>query len=110
MGVFGVVERLVDHETFSSVWLGMWWGIQTVTTVGYGDIVPGNTAGMVVGSFLMLGGLALFAVVTGAITSAFVAQAQRSIGRAEDPIVQRLEELATKLDAIEAELARHGRG
>src|SRR6266550_1691666 len=74
--VFGIVERLVDPKTFDNVWLGMWWAIQTVTTVGYGDVVPGSTAGKVIGSFLMLGGLSLFAVVTGAITSAFVAQAQ----------------------------------
>jgi len=32
--VFGVVERLVDPGTFDNVWLGMWWAIQTVTTVG----------------------------------------------------------------------------
>ena len=71
--VFGVVERLVDPGTFPNVWLGMWWAIQTVTTVGYGDVVPGSTVGKVIAAFLMLGGLSLFAVVTGAITSAFVA-------------------------------------
>src|SRR5881392_1080393 len=41
--VFGVVERLVGPNTFDNVWLGMWWGVQTVTTVGYGDVVPGTT-------------------------------------------------------------------
>ena len=84
--VFGIVERLVDPSTFNNVWLGMWWAIQTVTTVGYGDVVPGSTAGKVIASFMMLGGLSLFAVVTGAITSAFVAQAQRQ--RAEDPVIR----------------------
>jgi voltage-gated potassium channel Kch len=43
--VFGVVERLIDPKTFHNVWLGMWWAIETVTTVGYGDIVPKQTAG-----------------------------------------------------------------
>src|SRR3954471_22506050 len=74
--VFGVVERLVDPKTFDTVWLGMWWAIQTVTTVGYGDVVPASTGGKVIAGFMMLGGLSLFAVVTGAITSTFVAQAQ----------------------------------
>ena len=82
--VFGIVERLVDPDTFDSVWLGMWWGVQTVTTVGYGDVVPENTAGKVIATILMFGGLSLFAVITGAITSSFVAQAQermRGVGR-----------------------------
>ncbi len=106
--VFGIVERLVDPDTFDSVWLGMWWAIQTVTTVGYGDIVPGSTAGKVIASFLMLGGLSLFAVVTGAITSAFVAQAQRRM--AGDPVIQRLDELTAQVKTLQADLARleHG--
>jgi voltage-gated potassium channel len=46
---FGVVERLVDPKTFHSIWLGMWWAVETVTTVGYGDIVPNQTAGKIIG-------------------------------------------------------------
>jgi voltage-gated potassium channel len=108
--VFGVVERLVDPGTFHTVWLAMWWAIQTVTTVGYGDVVPGSTAGKVIGSALMLGGLALFAVVTGAITSAFVAQRQRE-GQAagDDPVMSKLDEMSAELDAMKADLARLGR-
>jgi voltage-gated potassium channel len=104
--VFGVVERLVDPGTFDTVWLGMWWAIQTVTTVGYGDVVPGSTAGKVIASLLMLGGLSLFAVVTGAITSAFVAQRQREMAAKADPVAQRLDELTAKLDALQADVAR----
>jgi voltage-gated potassium channel len=104
--VFGVVERLVDPKTFDNVWLGMWWAIQTVTTVGYGDVVPESTAGKVIASFLMLGGLSLFAVVTGAITSAFVAQRQRDMMSDQDPVMLRLDELASGLDALKADIAR----
>jgi len=102
--VFGIVERLVDPDTFDNVWLGMWWAIQTVTTVGYGDVVPGSTAGKVIASFMMLGGLSLFAVVTGAITSAFVAQAQKQ--RAGDPVMQKLDELTDQLKTLQASVAR----
>ena len=102
--VFGIVERLVDPNTFDNVWLGMWWAIQTVTTVGYGDVVPGSTAGKVIAGFMMLGGLSLFAVVTGAITSAFVAQAQRQM--ASDPMIQKLAELTAELKALKADIAR----
>ena len=103
--VFGVVEWLVDPDTFDTVWLGMWWGVQTVTTVGYGDVVPGNVVGKVIASFLMFGGLSLFAVVTGAITSSFVAQAQQRLGH-EDPVVKRLDEMGAQLEAVRAELAQ----
>ncbi len=102
--IFGVAERLVDPKTFDNVWLAMWWALQTVTTVGYGDVVPASTAGKVIGSFLMLGGLSLYAVITGAITSAFVAQAQRRLGR--DPVIERLDEVTAQLNEVKAELAR----
>jgi voltage-gated potassium channel len=106
--VFGVVERLVDPKTFDNVWLGMWWAIQTVTTVGYGDVVPASTGGKVIASIMMLGGLSLFAVVTGAITSAFVAQAQGRMGGG-DPVIQKLEQVTAQLETMEAELARLNR-
>jgi voltage-gated potassium channel len=109
--VFGVIERLVDPDTFDNVWLGMWWAMQTVTTVGYGDVVPGSTAGKVIAAFMMLGGLSLLAVVTGVITSGFVAQAQaeRQADR-EDPMMVKLEQMAGRLDTIDAHLARLQRG
>ena len=36
----GALIRLVDHEEYSSVGRGMWWALQTVTTVGSGDVAP----------------------------------------------------------------------
>jgi len=107
--IFGVVERLVDPDTFNNIWLGMWWALQTVTTVGYGDVVPASTVGKVIASFLMLGGLSFFAVITGAITSAFVTQAQKRMRDqrdSEDPVIQKLNQMATDLDVVKSELAR----
>lgn len=105
--IFGVVEHLIDPDTFDTVWLAMWWAIQTVTTVGYGDVVPGGPAGKAIAAVLMLGGLSLYAVVTGVITSVFVARAQAD--READPrapLAQHLEEINGQLDAMRAELAR----
>jgi voltage-gated potassium channel len=107
--VFGILERLIDPNTFDNVWLGMWWALQTVTTVGYGDVVPESTAGKLIGSFLMLGGLSLIAVVTGAITSVFVAQAQARARRragTSDPVVDQLEKMTAELTEVKAELTR----
>jgi voltage-gated potassium channel Kch len=109
--VFGVVEHLVDRKTFGSVWLGMWWGVQTVTSVGYGDIVPGQTIGQVFASLLMLGGLSLLAVFIAAITSAFVTAAENERREAgDDPVMRQLAELRSQLDQVQAELARRQGG
>jgi voltage-gated potassium channel len=102
---FGVTVRLVDHKTFHTVWLGMWWATETVTTVGYGDIVPDQTAGKVIGAFLMLGGLSLLSVITAVITSGFVSRAQASAqATEEDPAMRKFDDLATQLQSIKTEL------
>jgi voltage-gated potassium channel len=108
--VFGVVERLVDHKTFHTVWLGIWWAIETVTTVGYGDVVPDQVLGKVIAGLLMLGGLSLLSVVTAAITSGFVSRAEaRRRSSGHDPVVLKLEEITRELRAIRERLDRADR-
>jgi voltage-gated potassium channel len=105
--LFGVLERVIDPKTFPSVWLAIWWAIETVTTVGYGDIVPVQAAGKVIAGFLMLGGLSLLSVVTAAITSGFVSRAQaRRRATEDDPIMQKLDRLALEIQAVKTELER----
>jgi len=58
----GALARLVEPETFTSLGLAYWWAIETVTTVGYGDVVPEDAWGRVVGALLMLTGLALIPI------------------------------------------------
>jgi voltage-gated potassium channel len=103
--VFGVLERIVDPKTYHSVWLGMWWAVETVTTVGYGDVVPDQTAGKVIAGFLMLGGLSLLAVLIAAVTSGFVSRAQaQAQDEQADAVAKRLDELFVELQAVRAEL------
>jgi len=103
--VFGAVEWLIDPKTFPTLWLGMWWAIETVTTVGYGDVVPQQTAGKVIAAFLMVGGLSLLSVVTAAITSGFVSRAEADRRTTEqDPVIQKLDRLAAELQAMRIEL------
>ncbi len=109
--VFGILVRVVDPDSFDNIWLGMWWATQTVTTVGYGDYVPAQAGGQVIGVVLMVGGLSFFGVLTGAITSSFVTAAQeRRRLSGDDPVMQRLDQMAADMDAMRAELARRTGG
>jgi len=106
----GVLIRLIDREEYPDVWIGMWWALQTVTTVGYGDVTPTQFTGKLVGAAVMLEGTAFIAIVTAAITSTFVARAARESERArmEDElsdrelIEKRFDELERKLDLLAA--------
>jgi len=105
--VFGVVEHLVDPKTFPKVWLGMWWALETVTTVGYGDVVPASAEGKAIASVLLLGGLAFLTVIIAIITGGFVARSQRqAVAAGEDPVIERIEALGSELKEIRAELRR----
>ena len=53
----GILVRLTDPSRFHSIGAGMWWGMQTVTTVGYGDIVPQTPLGRLTGVLVMLVGI-----------------------------------------------------
>jgi voltage-gated potassium channel len=73
----GILMRALDHSEYHTIWLGMWWVLQTVTTVGYGDLVPKNTIGKILTSLVMLYGIAFLSITTAAITSVFVARAEQ---------------------------------
>jgi voltage-gated potassium channel len=63
----------VEHEAqpglFSSIPETMWWGIETLTTVGYGDMVPITTLGRVLGGMIAILGIGLFALPAGILSS-----------------------------------------
>jgi voltage-gated potassium channel len=111
----GALMRVLDGEEFPNVWLGVWWALQTVTTVGYGDVTPKEPAGRIVATFVMLEGIALLSIVTAAITSIFVARAQREGSNlpADSPpdraLDARFDDLDRRLDRIEAALVRADR-
>src|SRR4029078_107709 len=67
----GVLIRIVDSDEFPTIGLGLWWALQTVTTVGYGDVAPAQVSGRIVGAVVMLQGIALLAIVNAVITSNF---------------------------------------
>jgi voltage-gated potassium channel len=103
----GLVIRVVDPADFDTVGQGMWWAVQTVTTVGYGDIVPAHTGGRVIGAILMLSGIGFLTVVTAVVTAAFLETVRRRMG---DPghteVLAKLDDLSERLQALESSLRR----
>ncbi len=101
----GLLMRVTDPKQFSNVGDGLWWAIQTVTTVGYGDIVPRSAVGRLVAALVMVVGIGFLTVVTATITSAFVETARRRIeGTTTEALTTKLDQIGARLDAIEAGL------
>ncbi len=98
----GALMRVLDPNDFDNVWIGFWWAVQTVTTVGYGDIVPKTTSGRAVAAVVMLAGIGFLTVVTASVTAALVEGYRR---RAPDPAIEgidaRLDEVGRRLERIE---------
>jgi len=101
----GVLMHFTDKKTFPNIGDGMWWAIQTVTTVGYGDIVPKSTAARLIAAVVMLAGISLLAVITAAIASEFVESTRRRIdGTSTDAVSTKLDQIGARLEVIEAGL------
>lgn len=64
-------ERDAQPEVFTSIIATMWWGVVTLTTIGYGDVVPITPAGRVIGAAVAGLGIAVYAIPTGIMASAF---------------------------------------
>jgi len=99
--VSGVAMRIVDGDEFPTVGLGLWWAAQTVTSVGYGDVVPEALGGRIVAVIVMLNAIALLTVVTGAITAALLESRRRLPAREADGVEARLDEISDRLARLE---------
>jgi len=102
----GIVMTVAEHERYQTIGSGLWWAVQTTTTVGYGDNVPTTAAGRIVAAVVMLFGIGFLAVITAAITSTFVARSRlESIGARTPDEDSRLD---ARLERIEAAVNAHG--
>ncbi len=101
----GVGAWLVDREHFDGLSDAMWWALQTVTTVGYGDVVPENVAGRLIGGALMLQGIALLTVITASVTATLIEQARQRRQAPDavlpDAVLAKLDQIESRLEAIE---------
>ena len=66
-----LMEKEAQPEAFSSIPAAMWWGLATLTTVGYGDVTPVTAVGKVFGAFIMVLGIGMFALPAGILATGF---------------------------------------
>jgi voltage-gated potassium channel len=107
--VFASVESHVGHHI--STWDGIWWAMGTVTTEGSNIEVTTN-AGRAIAIVLMLTGIGVFSIMTGAIAQHFLASSRvddtEELSHGEKAIMTRLDELSARLAGIETTRSTDG--
>ena len=100
-----VIARWIAQRDFPTFGSALWWSVQTVTTVGYGDVTPKTTEGRAVAAILMVSAIAFISVLTAAISAGFVRRVQLRRG-AGDPMVEALTRVESRLAALEEAIGR----
>ena len=103
---------IFDRRDFPDYGTALWFSLETVTTVGYGDVTPTSLVGRLATAVVMVTAIGFLTIITAAVTSTFVDAAGRRRGaaglaeqREEDRRVEaRLDEIAARLDRIERRL------
>ena len=68
----------VEPQNFNNIPSAMWWGVVTLTTVGYGDVYPVTPLGKIIGAILALLGIGLFGLPAGILASGFIEKIQKT--------------------------------
>ena len=105
--VGGVLIWFFDRPEFEHLSEALWYSLQTVTTVGYGDVTPTDPTGRFIGAGIMLLGLAFLSILTASITSSFIEARQvESRAREEADDAARWARLDARLDGLIERLDR----
>lgn len=72
-----MAERAAQPEAFGSIPAAMWWAVETITTVGYGDVTPVTPAGRVIAGLAMVTGFVMLGLPVGILATAFAAEIHR---------------------------------
>lgn len=101
--ISGLLISGID-PAFSTPADGLWWALVTITTVGYGDLVPQTFEGRIFGSILILMGVGIFSILTASFSAFFIAQDERSNNEKEEKIAQQVTRIEGKLTKMEEKL------
>jgi len=107
MGLGTLAVEVLSPNSFESFGDAAWWAATTVTTIGYGDVVPGTSGGRVVAVFVMFASVATISFTTAVVTAAFVGYQQRRLGGEAERHQELLDALARveqRLEALERRL------
>ena len=72
-----LLERIGQPDAFGSVPASLWWAVVTLTTTGYGDVVPHSVGGKMIGSVVMVSGIVVLALMTGILATGFAEEERR---------------------------------
>ena len=108
--IVGTLMYIIEGQKngFDNIGSSIYWAVVTLTTVGYGDVVPVTAAGKVLASFMMILGYAIIAVPTGIVTAELTRDRQSKqqernqseIIKKEDVILKKMKDLEDKIDKI----------
>jgi voltage-gated potassium channel len=108
----GAVFVAVEHNQDLSIWDGLWWAAETVTTVAYGDIYPTTALGRIVATVVMTAGIGFVALLTGALAQRFLygeTDGTTSEPHTEQEVTKKLEELSLQIAKLQKALEDRGR-
>jgi len=89
---FGVLVAGIDSN-IKTTWDGIWWALATVSTVGYGDVVPVSFLGRLVGGALVVLGLGIFVVITANFLAIILREEVKGVKRGEREVEMILKEM-----------------
>ena len=91
-----VLIRVVDSN-INNIHTAVWYIIVSMTSTGYGDIVPATTSGYVIGAVAMIGGIMIFSTITAVISSIYVSKISR---HNHDSLESKIDDLTAEIDAL----------
>jgi voltage-gated potassium channel len=80
-----LIEKPVQPDKFSSIPAAMWWSMMTITTVGYGDIIPITPIGKIIGSVMTFIGVLVLALPAAILATGFIEERDRGSAGGSDP-------------------------
>lgn len=97
--IFGILISHID-PAISDPWQGIWWALVTVSTVGYGDVVPSSGEGRIFAIILIIMGIVLFSLITANVSAYLINTGHNR----RDDILESLHEIQHRLESLETQV------